>query len=1383
MLYNTGEEVQLGDNVEIKLPGTSSDGQIAMVKRIDEDDQFPIKAETMSGLPYQFKSSDLILLSRFKVYVGDIWERTSDDNQLFVIDSIDPIFMRKLGTDYGFMGADRYPAARDVFIEKFMFNRRGPRVGDIRINIKTLQKIEIKELDLSQRDGVKYSPEMESDEFMFRNSIQRIFLTTKLLDNFLTDIAKCQTYKKDGVDYIVDSVGDNNIVKFHKSKTRSNRIVVLESSIRSFKERYSLVGPKPGEKYVHKITRGIYNHDFHKILGITYGKLYALRNNKDKREILRCEFFKNYMLEPKPQAGQIWIDDDNQGIRKKYEIMSQTIGTSIRQLGETLSYRITMERLLTEYGFYSYMPTTGQVFKNYRDDKEVIVRYVSTDNKKRNVHYSRAGITAQNYMESSTLNFFLKDFVYNDSGTEIKLPVPGEKWKSIDTEKSFEISRITPDQNNKLNVYLKGSNVQNNPDVYVGLLYQFLRGFVPIDVRLPKKGDTYKSLIDDSEIILKNVNGDIVYTGDRIYEMQTFIRDFELVSTNVFSDLATLKGEVINKDSILNFIKSLDKKVTEEQVKMLEYLISQKAHVDYKAFETISSVVKKVEFNEALAQMVTLIVNSGHPSGSPENVWFGRRTSLVRALLGKNKESPLAENLLIKIIKEVRTDYDAYFQYQILERGSGKVIEAYYLKDGKLKDAFKPMDRMKYADENFNRVEILLLTLKDEDERLKVLDAIIFDSKFKILKTDIKEWLPLAIEKHSILGEKRMDRFVELFKKNRTKDKEGFLFKKLLPSASENVEYMLKTFQISVNASYNSYTLMHIVSDRTLINNDEVQIMDMIMKHPEYDPNIVDKEKYTALGRCLSFTHAFSDIDVLKRFLLLPKLSVNVIASKNYTYLQLISKNSGLGGLLRTYLTRSDIDVNAKNDKGLTAMHVANYKDAYRALYDKDADINAVDDKGYSVLEMAVDKQQLSKLSWLMFRLELRLTNKGKHIVEYTIERITDYSQLLATVNTFLEVYDVNEMVKNKPLLFVVHYLLPYNKIIEIIERDDFEANLKDGDNNNYLAIVVMNYNTDNLLDDMRLMLIKKLIYKGSDKNKALQIAMNWGLTDVIEILISPRQKKIQDVEKKKRLELDKCSDYKKRVAKMDAEIEELNKLSDKEFEEKIGKAQMSKCQNEMDTITLAPWEAMDYKNTLFLRITDLKGKQRTYCLVEKFYKGESFELNGKKYEEPDEQTTISQYIKKMLYADWVYQSDGSPYSKADVESKSGKGGEPGRNRYVVFTPSDGSTYYVKYDKTLKQIIKRERQRVSSDDYASGYYEINGTIFKLPKGWSLPLAIYISAYKKLAIGNEYGSSGASDSHGNVMVMTYKVDRIVNFNSYDDIDEERECIGTCKKMKF
>jgi hypothetical protein len=74
-------------------------------------------------------------------------------------------------------------------------------------------------------------------------------------------------------------------------------------------------------------------------------------------------------------------------------------------------------------------------------------------------------------------------------------------------------------------------------------------------------------------------------------------------------------------------------------------------------------------------------------------------------------------------------------------------------------------------------------------------------------------------------------------------------------------------------------------------------------------------------------------------------------------------------------------------------------------------------------------------------------------------------------------------------------------------------------------------------------------------------------------------------------------------------------------------------------------------------------------------------------------------------------------------------------------------------------------------------------MLRLPNGWSLPLAIYITADKKLAIGNEAGNRGSSDSHGNVMVMTYNVDRIVNFNNYDDIEEERECLGKCKKLKM
>ena len=88
MRYNTGEQIQLGDKVEVDVEGDSPHGQLAMVKSIDEDDEFPISVETNSGLPYTFKASELIFLSRFKLFVGDIWLDTDDSNQKFIIDQI-----------------------------------------------------------------------------------------------------------------------------------------------------------------------------------------------------------------------------------------------------------------------------------------------------------------------------------------------------------------------------------------------------------------------------------------------------------------------------------------------------------------------------------------------------------------------------------------------------------------------------------------------------------------------------------------------------------------------------------------------------------------------------------------------------------------------------------------------------------------------------------------------------------------------------------------------------------------------------------------------------------------------------------------------------------------------------------------------------------------------------------------------------------------------------------------------------------------------------------------------------------------------------------------------------------------------------------------------
>ena len=1371
MRYNTGEEIQLGDKVEINDPNNSVNGQLAMVRSIGEDeDEFPISVEMYSGFPYMFKPGELIFLSRFKLYVGDIWLDTDDSNQKFIIDQINPLFMRKLGRDYGFMRADYYSVAREVFIEKFRFDRRGPRVGDKRIMLSTLSNIEIVELDLSEREGVKYRS--EGRDYLIPYSVQRLFNQTRLLDDFLNGIAKCQTYKKDGIDYIVDSV-NGNIVKFHKSKTRSNRNVRLESSIRSFKERYTLVGPKPGEKYVHKISRGVYNHDFYKILGIDYGKLYALKNNKDKREILLCDFFKNHMLEPKPEVGQIWIDGDNQGIREKYEIMEvEESRVELRQLNRRRSYGKSMDRLLTNYGFYSDMPRVGQVF--VKGSEEVVVRSVATDENKRIVFYSKVGHTPHIERDAFTLYHFSRDFVYMDSGREIKLPALDEKWKSIESEEPVDVFSVMPDDDRTSILFKLPDETTMNSRQYV-----FLRRYVPIGVRLPIIGDKYTSLlIEDSEMEVENVDKDVVYIGDRKYEMQTFIRDFQFLSGNIFLDLATLKSQTINDDSILDFINSLGgTKVTEEHIEMLQYLIDKGVEVDYKSLERIANL----KLNDNVAIMIMILVENG------ADPWLGLRDSLVRHLL--KKKNPLANKLLKQIIG-FRMNYQKYFQQVMLEKADGEVMVAYFLndEDGKLKNEFDPMEPISYL--FYNRMYALLLRLKnDANNTVKVIHALIHHEDFKILKKDIKEWFWMAVQLRQYIPA-HINILFKDFMKNTTKDKEVYLLKILMKNGFEGLEYAYKKFMYSPNAKFGPNATYKGKTIAQLLFAEKVTKLSLdffyfLFGQKDYDPNIAEqigKVDLTILGKLLaegSFGDRVAYNNLIKMMLGDPRLRANTMGCGGFTYLQYLCKNEERVQFLRHYSERGDIEVDTKQGRGLTAMHVANYKIAWKLLYKKGADINAVSDDGTNVLEKAVLDNDKEKIRWLLKRENIFLIDRGTHIVYYALKRDRDPMPFLLELGPSYMMYGTEN------ILFRTHKVLRIESILVIMEMDDFNPNMEmvPGRGDNYLSVVISSFYHDNLSDAGRMALIKLLLEKGSDKTMALRVAMNMGLTDVIELLISPRDRKIRDIEKKKRLELDKCSSYKKRVEKMDTEIEALNKLTDKEFEEKIGKAQMSKCQNEMDLITLEPWEALDYKNTLFLRVTDLQGKQRTYCLVEKFYKGESFEINGKKYEEPDEQTTISQYIKKMLYADWVYESDGRPYSQEDVYNKSGEDGKPGRKRYVVFTPSDGTTYYVNYDRTLKKIIKKEDQRVSSDDYANGYYNINGTILRLPKGWSLPLAIYITADKKLAIGNEAGNRGSSDSHGNVMVMTYNVDRIVNFNNYDDIEEERECLGKCKKLKM
>ena len=348
-------------------------------------------------------------------------------------------------------------------------------------------------------------------------------------------------------------------------------------------------------------------------------------------------------------------------------------------------------------------------------------------------------------------------------------------------------------------------------------------------------------------------------------------------------------------------------------------------------------------------------------------------------------------------------------------------------------------------------------------------------------------------------------------------------------------------------------------------------------------------------------------------------------------------------------------------------------------------------------------------------------------------------------------------------------------------------------------------------------------------------------------------------------------------------EIDELSKMSDKEFEEVVGKKAMDQCTNDMDHLFLGTWEASDFRNTVFLRVTDKFGKQRTYCMVERFYEGE--EYRGERT--PDIDANISSAFKDIFFSNWVYKYDagserelrnmrkvreeedeadkqkmlafakeyerlvkqlydestteskreglkpkvdsilekmkdlfsiksernnleilletenrtaeeeaellelgkrfnglsdkehkaGDAYSSADAYARSGKAGRPGKKRYVVMKLTNGVDFYVEWDDLLKQVVKRKKEYVDDDNYYSGRREADVISFELPDNWSLPIAIYITQEEEpVAIGNEQGSRGSSESHGNRTVSVYKVRRIVNFETYDSIDGNRECLG-------
>jgi hypothetical protein len=155
-----------------------------------------------------------------------------------------------------------------------------------------------------------------------------------------------------------------------------------------------------------------------------------------------------------------------------------------------------------------------------------------------------------------------------------------------------------------------------------------------------------------------------------------------------------------------------------------------------------------------------------------------------------------------------------------------------------------------------------------------------------------------------------------------------------------------------------------------------------------------------------------------------------------------------------------------------------------------------------------------------------------------------------------------------------------------------------------------------------------------------------------------------------------------------------------------------------------------------------------------------------------DEFASRDKWVFDMLYANWVENNDGSPYT---VDERMGVGGSPGDERYIKFTGIfNGGNRYVLFDCLLKEIIKVKRGDGSSIENS----EIG---FELPRGWTYPIAVYCEYVKDIAIGNILGELGVSQTHGNVSESVYKVTKLANFNHRDGIDTVNECRGKCFKF--
>ena len=235
--------------------------------------------------------------------------------------------------------------------------------------------------------------------------------------------------------------------------------------------------------------------------------------------------------------------------------------------------------------------------------------------------------------------------------------------------------------------------------------------------------------------------------------------------------------------------------------------------------------------------------------------------------------------------------------------------------------------------------------------------------------------------------------------------------------------------------------------------------------------------------------------------------------------------------------------------------------------------------------------------------------------------------------------------------------------------------------------------------------------------------------------------------EKRSTLELRAAKRWQKKIKNLS--LDEYQKLIKDSFI-----TQMNKCENKFDGLLYSKWDPEDFKNTIFLRFEMPNGSQETWCLVKKFYPKDPNDPQDK-----DVTITQDKYIDDMLYANWVEKSDGSPYKK---DSREGKGGEPGNERYVrINAIFNGMDRYVLLDDALRQVIQIKRGDGRNRNTSTIGFDAN-----IP----FPMAIYLKCYKNVAIGNIRGSMGISETKGNIERDIYVVTNIQWFGYYEDLDD-------------